>query len=73
LARVAAKRKAPKLISYGTARFSLKAGTTGTVKVRLNAAGRRLLKAHHRAKVWANVRFTSGAGVGKSARVTLKR
>jgi hypothetical protein len=71
LARAA--KRVPKVISYGTARFSLKAGATGKVKIKLNAAGRKLLRTHRRAKVWANVRFTSGAGVGKSARVTLKR
>jgi hypothetical protein len=69
----AAKKTPPKVISYGTARFSLKAGTTGKVKVKLNAAGRKLMRSHGRAKVWANVRFTSGAGAAKSARVTLKR
>ncbi len=74
LARVAkSKRKAPKLVSYGTARFSLKAGATGKVKVKLNAAGRRLVKAHSHAKVWANVRFTAGGGAPKSVRLTLKR
>ncbi|HEY4974051.1 MAG TPA: hypothetical protein VII41_10605 [Steroidobacteraceae bacterium] len=69
----AANKQAPRIISYGTARFSLKAGTTGKVKVKLNAAGRRLVRSHRRATVWANVRFTSGAGSAKSARVTLKR
>jgi hypothetical protein len=74
LARVAkSKRKAPKLVSYGTARFSLKAGATGKVKVKLNAAGRRLVKTHSRAKVWANVHFTAGGGAPKSVRLTLKR
>lgn len=74
-ASVASKRRAkkPKLISYGTAGFSLKAGTTGKVKVKLNAAGRKLVKAHKQVKVWANVRFTTGAGKAKSTRVTLKR
>ncbi len=74
-ASVASKRKAkkPKLVSFGTASFSLKAGTTGKVKVKLNAAGRRLVKAHKQVKVWANVRFTAGGGKAKSTRVTLKR
>jgi hypothetical protein len=66
------KVKKPRLVSYGTAKFSLKAGTTGKVKVKLNAAGRRLLKGHKKAKVWANVRFSSGGGAPKSAHVTLK-
>ncbi len=74
-AGVASKRKAkkPKLVSYGTASFALKAGTTGKVKVKLNAAGRKLVKAHKQIKVWANIRFTAGGGKAKSTRVTLKR
>jgi len=74
-AGMASKKKAkkPKLVSYGTASFALKAGTTGKVKVKLNAAGRKLVKAHRQIKVWANIRFTAGAGKAKSTRVTLKR
>jgi len=65
--------KKPKLLIYGTVGFSLKAGTTGKVKVKLNAAGHKLVEAHRRVKVWANIRFTAGAGKAKSTRVTLKR
>jgi hypothetical protein len=74
-AGVASKKKAkkPKLVSYGAASFALKAGTTGKVKVKLNAAGRKLVKAHKQIKVWASVRFTAGGGRAKSTRVTLKR
>jgi hypothetical protein len=74
-AGVASKKKAkkPKLVSYGAASFALKAGTTGTVKVKLNAAGRKLVKAHKQIKVWANIRFAAGGGRAKSTRVTLKR
>jgi hypothetical protein len=74
-AAVASRKKAkkPKLVSYGTASFALKAGTTGKVKVKLNAAGRKLVKAHRQIKVWANIRFTTGGGRAKSTRVTLKR
>jgi hypothetical protein len=74
-AQAAAKKKAkkPKVLSYGTASFSIKAGTTGKVKVKLNAAGRRLVKAHKKSKVWANVRFSSGGGRPTSTRLTLKR
>lgn len=74
-AGLASKKKAkkPKLVSYGTASFALKAGTTGKVKVKLNAAGRKLVKAHKQIKVWANIRFTAGGGKAKSTRVTLKR
>jgi hypothetical protein len=75
LARAAGKKKAgkPKIISYGKTSFSLKAGTTGKLKVRLTPAGRKLVKAHKRVRVWANVRFTAGGGKAKSTRVTLKR
>jgi hypothetical protein len=73
-AHAASRKKAkPKLLTYGTASFALKAGTTGKVKVKLNAAGRKLVKVHKQAKVWANIRLTAGAGKAKSARVTLKR
>lgn len=74
-ASAASKKHArkPKLVSYGSASFSLKAGATGKVKVKLNVAGRKLLKGRTRAKVWANVRFTKGGGRPKSTRVTLKR
>jgi hypothetical protein len=66
-----AGKKRPKLINYGTAHFSLKAGVTGNVKVKLNAAGRRLVRAHSRSKVWANLRLAGGVSV-KSLRLTLK-
>jgi hypothetical protein len=67
------KAKQRKLVSYGTASFSLKANTTGKAKVKLDAAGRKLVKAHRTVKVWANVRFTAGGGKPKSTRITLKR
>lgn len=69
-ARGAAARKAT---SYGSARFTAKAGTTATVKVKLNKAGRALLKHKRRAKVTARVTFTAGGGAAKTFRVTLKR
>jgi hypothetical protein len=73
-ARKKAKAKKPKVVSYGSASFSLKAGTTGKVKVTLNGAGRKLFKRGKKtAKVWANARFTSGGGAPKSVRITLKR
>jgi hypothetical protein len=68
----AVKLRAPKPVSYGTARFSLKAGTTRNVKIKLNVAGRRLVRRHKHSEVWANVRFSSGGGAPKSVRLTLK-
>jgi len=70
LARTASSK--PKIISYGTVRFSLKAGTTGKLKIRLNAAGRKILSKHKRVKIWANVHFFSGGGAPKSIQLTLK-
>jgi hypothetical protein len=67
------KAKKPKIVSYGSASFSLKAGTTGKIKVKLNGAGRKLLKGKKTVKVWANARFTSGGGAPKSVRITLER
>ncbi len=72
-ASAASKKKKPKTVSFGTARFSLKANTTGKVKVKLDRAGRKLLKSHSKVKVWANVRFTAGGGKPNSTRITLKR
>lgn len=73
-ARVArSKAKKPKLISYGKVAFSLKAGATGKVSVKLNGAGRALFKHGKKtAKVWANLSFSSGGGSPKSVRVTLR-
>lgn len=73
VARTSAKRKSkPRTVSYGTARFSIAAGKTSTVKLKLNPAGRKLVKAHKTAKVWANVRFSAGGGKPTSVRLTLK-
>ena len=66
-------KKALKVLSYGSARFSLKAGTTSKVKVKLTAAGLKLVKAHSLSRVWANVRFTAGGAAPTSVRLTLKR
>ncbi len=75
LARVAKakkkKTKAPRIVSYGSARFSIKVGTTGKVKITLNSSGRKLLKGHRSTKVWANVRFSAAAA--KSTLVKLTR
>jgi hypothetical protein len=74
IARIATKRKAkkPKTVSYGAARFSIVAGETATIRLELNAAGRKLLRGHKTAKVWAHVRFGSGGGKPMSTHMTLK-
>jgi hypothetical protein len=60
-------------LSYGAARFALKAGSTGRVKVRLSAHARRLLAHRRRLVVWANIRFSSGGVAPSSVRITLRR
>jgi hypothetical protein len=74
IARLARKKKAskPKTVSYGSTSFSIAAGKTVTIKVKLNANGRKLVKGRKTAKVWANVRFSAGGGKPTSVRVTLK-
>lgn len=58
---------------YGSASFRGRAGRTARVKIRLNAAGRALLRRHRKATVLAKVSFTAGHGAAKSFRLTLKR
>jgi hypothetical protein len=75
VASSAAKRKAKprKPVTYGSVRFSVKAGKSATAKVKLNPTGRRLLKHARSAQVWANVQFSAGGGTPKSVRIKLKR
>jgi hypothetical protein len=74
IASIAKKgKKKPKIINYGSASFSLKAGSTEKIKVKLNSAGRKLTRSHKTVKVWANIHLTSGSGTPKSTQVTLKR
>jgi hypothetical protein len=70
-ARVRAKHAKP--ISYGMAHFSIKAGTTGRVKVRLSAAARKRLAKGKRLSAWANIRFSTGGVAPSSVRITLRR
>lgn len=69
-AAAAAKKPAA---SLGSAKFTAKAGTTARVKVKLNRAGKALLKKHRSVKVKARVTFTSGGGKPAAATITLKR
>jgi hypothetical protein len=66
-----AKKKGSKLVTYGAATFAVPAGSTKSIRIKLNPAGRKLLKQHHRSKVFANVRFTAGGGQPKSLQLTL--
>ncbi len=67
------KHKKPTINRYGSASFTAKVGTTVQVKIKLNRAGRALLAHHKTATVLAKVSFTSGGGVPRSVRITLKR
>ena len=71
VARLRAKHR--KSISYGAARFSLKGGTTGRVKVKLSAAASKRLAKGKRLSAWANIRFSTGGVAPSSVRVTLRR
>ena len=59
--------------TLGSANFTAKAGTTAKVKVKLNRAGKALLRKHRSVKVKARVTFSSGGGKPTTATVTLKR
>ena len=65
---------ARKTVTYGTARFTIAAGKTKTVEVKLNAAGRALLSKKRKVQVWANSIVGSGSSRQvRSAKLTLKR
>lgn len=70
----AAAAAARKTVTYGTARFTIAAGKTKTVEVKLNTAGRALLAKKRKVQVWANSVLGSGASKQvRSAKLTLKR
>jgi hypothetical protein len=70
VAATAAKKK-KKLRTYGTAKVRIPAGKQARVRIRLNKAGRKLVRSKRRAKVWANA--TVGGMKIKPARMTLRR
>ena len=72
-ARRRGRGPAARSLSYGKARFSLKAGSAGRVKVRLSAKARGLLRKRRRLLLWANIRFSAGGGAPASLRLTLRR
>lgn len=60
--------------TYGAARFAIGAGKQAAVRVKLNSAGRRLLHARRRVRVWANSTVASGTARSTiSTAITLKR
>lgn len=60
-----------KAVTYGSATFSIAAGKTGTVLVKLDSAGRRLLNGRKRLRVYANATLSGGATLSKP--ITLER
>ena len=65
---------ASKTVTYGSASFRISAGKTNTVKVKLDSAGRKLMRKHKKVTVWAN--STVGSGTAQrvdSVKLTLKR
>jgi hypothetical protein len=69
--RAAAAGSKARTVTYGTGRISIAAGQRAHVKVKLSKAGRRLVGAHRRAKVWINA--TVGGKRVPASRLTLKR
>ena len=70
----AAAAVASKTVTYGSANFTIPAGKSKTVTVKLNKAGRALLRTRKKVTVWAN--STVGSGTANrviSAKLTLKR
>lgn len=68
IAKTNTSKKKRKKITYGTGSVNVKVGLTGSVKVKLTAAGRKTAKAHRKLVVWAN--FTLGS-TKLSKRITL--
>lgn len=60
-----------KTVTYGRASFTIPAGKTKVVKVKLSEAGRALMRKHRKVRVWAN--STAGNGRVESAKLVLKR
>jgi hypothetical protein len=67
----AARKHHAKHVTYGTASFSIGAGASQTISVKLNRAGRKLVKHHRHVRLWLNVTVKGGKAV--SRRFTIKR
>jgi len=66
-----AVRGKAKTVVYGSAGYKLAAGAKGTVKVKLNRLGKKLLAKHAKAAV--TLRMTPKGGTATTAKLTLKR
>ena len=63
--------KKPKPVVYGAASYKLAAGAKGTVKVTLNAKGKKLLREH--AKATVTLRLAPKGGTATTAKLVLSR
>jgi hypothetical protein len=70
-AGASAVKAKPKTIVYGSASYKLAAGAKGTVKVKLNRRGKKLLQKH--AKATVTLRLSPKGGTATTASLTLKR
>jgi hypothetical protein len=70
-ATIASSGKKAKSITYGTASFSIAAGRTESVVVKLSKAGKAALKRRKSLPVWVNA--TLAGGNARSWRITLRR
>lgn len=59
-------------ITYAAAAFKIPAGKKRTLRAKLKAAGKRLLKHHPKAKVWVNVTLKGTSETVPSRKLTLK-
>jgi hypothetical protein len=66
----AARKHRAKHVTYGKASFTIGAGASKTIKVKLNHAGRKLVKHHRHVRMWLNITVKGGATV--SRRFTIK-
>jgi hypothetical protein len=62
-----------KVVTYASVPFRIPAGKKRTLRAKLRAAGKRLLKRRRKAKVWLNVTLKGSSGAVPSRRITLKR
>jgi hypothetical protein len=70
-AGASAVKAKPKTIVYGSASYKLAAGAKGTIKVKLNSRGKKLLAKH--AKATVTLRLSPKGGTATTAKLTLKR
>jgi hypothetical protein len=69
-ATAAKKAKKAKPVTYASGSFSISAGRTLSVTVRLSKDGKRAIKGHHSLKAYANATFSDGHD--KSSKITFR-